>query len=248
MRAFWRGVLFLLVFSFALLAIAARFPVFDPVTADLPRPLRSAVATLAVHENVGVDPDPVTRALALDPENAAAWSRRCTAFMGMTPGERLADCRHAVALHPTTADLRAFGSALEDQGEFCGAEDAYRRALDTPEAAGQRPLVLREEARAALTCGDMNGSLSALRAAAAIDLHEAESLETAPPAVRESLSNDHGYMSVVYQRMQQPDRANEECVAANPGLSACSCTLTLGGLSCTASGPILDASMESERP
>ncbi len=244
MRALWRGMLFLLVFSLALLALAARFPVFDPATADLPRPLRSTVATMAVYENVGVDPDPVARALALDPENAAAWSRRCTAFLGLDSTTRLEDCRHAVKLHASTADLRAYGSALEEQGEFCPAEDAYRRALDTTDAAGQRPLVLREESRAALTCGDMTGSLTALRAAEAIDLHEAGTQDTVAPAVRESLSSDRGYMSVVYRRLQQPDKANEECVAANPGLSACSCELTPGGLSCTPSGPVLDASSQ----
>ena len=253
MRVVRRLLLFLVVLPFTLMALAARFPAFDPVTLSLPHPVRAAVATLAVHESPGVEAAPVFRALALDPENAAAWNKRCTAFLGVDAGERLSDCRRAVELHPTTASLRALGSALEEQGDVCPAAAAYGRALETPDASGQRPLILREQARAALDCGDTAASLDALHRAETLDLREAGTADPLVPALRDALSSDHAYLSIVYRRLHQPDQANLECVAANPGYSSCTCERSAAGFSCTPggpvlTGPVLDASTTPPQP
>jgi hypothetical protein len=52
-------------------------------------------------------------------------------------------------------------------------------------------------------------------------------------AVRESLASDRGYMSVVYDRLNQSEKAKQMCTEANPGSPGCSCELTGNALICS---------------
>ncbi len=219
MREIWRMTLLAAVSVTLMFAAAARICKLDPVTMRMPHFVRSMVATLAVHENT-IGPNALNRALTIDPQNTAAWSRRCTAYVGKDAAERLNDCQHAVSLRDSAANLRGEASAQEETGDVCAAEGTYRAALKTLKV--QRPYVMRDQARAALACGDVGGSLAALR--------EAESADTATP---ENLAVDHGYMAVVYDRMDQPEKARQMCSEANPGYGNCTCELTGSGLNCS---------------
>lgn len=235
MRVFWRSLLLFGVGSSVMLLGAARLCLLDPLTVRMPHAVRSAVATLAVHEN-GIGPNALNRALRLDPDNAAAWGRRCTAYVGKDAGERLDDCRRAVSLRATEANYRAEAAALEETGDPCAAEEAYGRALGDRDTF-QRAYVMRDQARTALACGDMNTSLAALKSAEEVDERNASLSEEAANSGRDGLAADRGYMAVVYDQMHQPQKAQEMCSAANPGYGSCTCQLTGSGLSCAKSGP-----------
>ena len=222
MRRIWRNLSILIVGGGALLCAQARLCRFDSLTMQLPHPIRSLVATIAVHEN-GVGPNALDRALMIDPENAAAWGRRCDAYVGSNPQERLADCRKAVSLEDSAANLRAEGAAFEEAGDSCGAASTFRAALGKRDLRMQKTYVMRDEARTALACGDAQGSLVALRTAEEVDKHDQS----------DGLSVDRGYMSVVYDKLNQPQKAKEMCTEANPGYGSCTCTMGSGGPSCT---------------
>jgi tetratricopeptide (TPR) repeat protein len=235
MRVFWRSLLFVLVGVSAALLSAARFCRLDPLTIRMPHAIRSVVATLAVHEN-SIGPNALNRAITIDPGNAAAWGRRCIAYVGKDAAERLNDCRRAVALRATGANYRAEATALEDTGDSCAAEAAYRTALSQRDIV-HRAYVLRDQARAALACGDINGSLAALKSAEEFDQHNLLLSEAAAISGRDGLAADRGYMSVVYEQMHQPQKAREMCSEANPGFGSCTCQLTGAGLSCSQNAP-----------
>ena len=148
MSELWRGLCIAILCAIALLSLAARFPALDTISLDLPHPLRSLVATLAVRESTPVAGS-LDRALAIDPDNAAAWGRRCTAYMGNDPADRLADCQKAVALKADAANLRGEAAALEENGDPCAAERSYRAAREHGDLFGQRTYVMRDQARAA---------------------------------------------------------------------------------------------------
>jgi hypothetical protein len=228
------------VFS-ALIVMEARFPSLDSLTLHEPRPMRSLVGHLALRE-YGAGDTGLDRVLRLDPNNALAWERRCTAFLGATQAEWVSDCQHALKLQANGANYRLVGSAQEQANQYCAAEASYRTAEAQPDMAGQRPFLLRDAARAALDCGDASASLDMLRSAEQLDQRSAD-LAVAPDETqraRDGLSSDHGYMAVVYQQMNRPDKARHMCFEANPGYGDCSCQLTGTGLVCTpAASPTL---------
>ena len=140
MREFWRIALLVTVSVVMMFAAAARVCKLDPLTMRMPHFIRAMVATLAVHENT-IGPNALNRALTIDPDNTAAWSRRCTAYVGKDAAERLNDCQHAVSLRYSAANLRGEASAQEETGDFCAAEGTYREALNR--LVVQRPYVMR---------------------------------------------------------------------------------------------------------
>jgi hypothetical protein len=239
MRVFRQIVLFGLALFVVAVVAEARFPALDPITVQEPHPMRAVVAGLAMRE-LGPADNQVDRILSLDPKNARAWERRCSAAIGPSPATSVYDCRRAYELDASTANLRSVGSALESDGQSCEAEAIYRQAYEKPDLAVRKPLVLRDQARAALNCGHPEVSLRALEQAEQIDLAEATGVErdimqVADPsaAVRESLASDRGYMAVVYERMNQPERAKQMCTESNPGSPGCSCELTGNALICS---------------
>jgi hypothetical protein len=226
------------VFAF-LTIVEARFSALDPLTAHEPHPMRALVAGLAMRELGPADND-VDRILRLDMQNARAWERRCTAAIGPSPAASVFDCERAYELDSSAANLRAVGSAEESAGQVCDAEATYRQSYDKPDLSVRKPLVLRDEARAALECGHPQISLAALGQAEQLDLAEStdtprDPTQVADPsaAVRESLASDRGYLAVVYDRMHRPDKAKEMCTEANPGSPGCSCELAGSALICS---------------
>ncbi len=210
--------------GFVLLCAQARFAQLDDFTLSLPESVRSLVATIAVHEG-DISPEALDRALGLDPDNPAAWSIRCASYVAVNPHERLADCAHAVNLRHSVANLRAYAAALEENGSPCAAQASLQEVLVRPDLPGQRTYVMRDQARAALACGDISSSLVALHSAEEID----QSNES------DGLAVDRGYMSVVYDRIHESDQAKEMCSKANPGYASCTCELSNRGLSCSLS-------------
>ncbi len=224
MRVILRTISIVLLAGFVLLCAEARFAHLDGFTVALPGSVRALVATIAVQES-DISPDSLDRALALDPDNSAAWSRRCTSYVATTPQEREADCVRAVNLRRSAANLRALAAALEDNGAPCAAQASLQEALGRPDLLGQRTDAMRDQARAALACGDISGSLVALRSAEEID----QSNES------DGLAADRGYMSVAYDRIHDPEKAKEMCSRANPGYASCTCELANTGLRCSPS-------------
>jgi tetratricopeptide (TPR) repeat protein len=231
-------LVFLVVFA-VLVAFEARFPALDPLTVKEPHPVRALVAGLAMRE-LGPADNQVDRILALDPSSARAWERRCTAAIGPSPATSVYDCQRAYEFDPSAANLRAVASAQESAGQACEAEATYREAYNKADLGVRKPLVLRDEARAALTCGHPGTALQALEQAEVYDLAEStdtprDPTQVADPsaAVRESLAADRGYMAVVYERMNQSDKAKQMCTAANPSSPGCSCELTGNALTCS---------------
>ena len=221
MRGRGRKLTAIVVCVLVLFSVQARFPLLDAITLRLPHPVRSVVATLAVYEN-NQEPAALTRALRLDPDNAAAWGRRCTAYVGNNSAERLEDCRRAVALRASATNLRGEASALEEDGDFCAAERAYRDSLGETEFSGQRPYVMRDMALSALSCGHVQASLETLQAAEEMDSRNGS----------DGVAADRSYLSVVYEAMNDRGRARQMCSEANPGYGGCSCELTSTGVSC----------------
>jgi tetratricopeptide (TPR) repeat protein len=230
MRAIWIRLVLISACVCVVLLAEARFTALDGFTLKMPHPLRAIVATLTVHEN-GASAAALDRALTIDPDNTAAWGRRCSAYVGKDATERLYDCQRAVALRASAANLRGEASALEESGNFCAAEATYRAALTKADVVGQRAYVMRDQARTGLACGDVSGSLTALRSAEEIDTRNAaEAGQNA--SGRDGLAADRGYMAVVYDRMNQPQKAKELCAEANPAYASCTCELTGSGVSC----------------
>jgi tetratricopeptide (TPR) repeat protein len=226
-------VLVLLAFS-ALIVVEARFAVFDGLTVHEPGPMRSLVGRLALRESGSGNAD-LDRVLVLDPNNTLAWERRCTAFLGATQAEWVSDCRHALTLEASGANYRLMGSAQEQASQYCAAEASYRAAIAQPDMIGQRPVVLRDAARAALNCGDPAASLNLLHTAEQLDQASASNALAPEDSqrARDGLASDRGYMAVVYQQTNQPDKARQMCFEANPGYGNCSCQLTGTGLICS---------------
>jgi hypothetical protein len=234
MRVIWRSSLLLVFVLSALIVFEARFPWLDSLTVHEPRPMRSLVGRLALREYGPGDAD-LDRVLRIDPRNTLAWERRCTAFLGPTQADWVSDCQHALKLEASGANYRLVGAAQEQAGQYCAAEDSYRTAVVQPDMMGQRPVVLRDAARAALNCDDPAASLSLLHSAEQLDETSA-GIAAAPEEsqrARDGLASDHGYMSVVYQKMNQPEKARQMCFEANPGYADCACQLTGNGLVCT---------------
>jgi hypothetical protein len=239
MRVFRQMLLVIVFFGAILVLVEARFPSLDPITVYEPHPMRAMVSSLAMRE-LGPADNEVDRILMLDQKNARAWERRCTAAIGPSPAQSVSDCQRAYDLDPSAANLRAVASAQEADFEFCQAEVSYRKAYEKPDLTVRKPLVLLDEARAALSCGHPQVALEALRQAEQLDLADSTDVEQDPTqvadpsaAVRESLAADRGYMAVVYDRINQPETAKQMCTEANPGSPNCSCELTGNALICS---------------
>ena len=239
MRVFRQVLLVLFFVGFILIVTEARFPELDPITIHEPHPMRAAVAAVAMHELGPADND-VDRILRLDMKNARAWERRCTAAIGPSPASSVYDCERAYEFDRSAANLRAVASAQEAAGRVCEAENSFRQAYQKSDLSVRKPLVLRDEARAALACGHPAVALNSLREAEVLDLADStdtprDPTQVADPsaAVRESLASDRGYMSVVYERLNEADKAKQMCTEANPGSPGCSCELTGNALICS---------------
>jgi tetratricopeptide (TPR) repeat protein len=236
MRVVLRSLILVVVVVSALVVFEARFPGLDSVTVHEPRPMRTLVGRLALREYGSGEAD-LDRVIRLDPNNTLAWERRCTAFLGATQAEWVSDCQHALKLETSGANYRLMGSAQEQASQYCAAEASYRAAVAQPDMLGQRPVVLRDAARAALSCGDPSASLNLLHTAEQLDEASASSASAPEETQRahDALASDHGYMSVVYLEMNQPDKAKEMCFEANPAYADCACQLTGTGLVCSPS-------------
>ena len=239
MRVFRQILLVAFVVFFAMVVTEARFPGLDPITMDEPHPMRALVADLAMRELGPADND-VDRILRIDQKNARAWERRCTSATGPSPASSVYDCERAYELDPSAANLRAFASAQESAGQVCEAEMSFHQARERSDLSVRKSLILRDEARTALNCGHPEISLKVLEEAEQLDLADStdtprDPTQVADPsaAVRESLVSDRGYMSVVYDRLNQSEKAKKMCTEANPGSPGCSCELTGNALICS---------------
>lgn len=240
MRVFQQSLVVVAILLLIGVLAEARFPEMDGVTMHEPHLLRAAVAGFAMRE-LGPEDNEVDRVLMLDPENARAWERRCTAALGPSPGQSVGDCERAYTLDPSLPNLRALASAEEVDGRFCDAEGTFKQALGRQDPEVRRPAMLRDEARVALACGHAETALESLQQAEELDAQLAAGAErqviptyeqTAGMA-RESLAFDRGYMAAVYERMNQPEKARQMCTEANPDSPNCSCELTGNALTCS---------------
>jgi tetratricopeptide (TPR) repeat protein len=236
MRPVWWGLLFAVVcmpMVFVLFLIpAAKYPSMDSLTLKLPMGIRRTVAELAL-QKVGYGNEAagkIDRAIKLDPESAAAWSRRCgmNAF-DPAPTADMATCQKAIGLDPSAENFNGLGLAQEQARDYCTAEDSFTRAIKESE---NNPGFLRNMARAALRCGHTGASSAGFEVAEGLDAKAAADPDD-DGDTKNDLLRDREYLAVVYGRLNEQAKAQESCAKAHPGWKACHCELNDSGVACS---------------
>jgi tetratricopeptide (TPR) repeat protein len=169
--------------------------------------------------------------LALDPDNATAWARTCSAELySDAQKDALEPCRRAVALNDTSNNYYNLGKAEEAGGEECDASDAYLKSSQK-NSTGNGYVYMEGLGRAALRCGkDPYLALAGLRGA--LDL-EAKDLEASDPKdddddtadERTDLATDRKYWAVLQIRLHDGKALAEACSAIDVKWKHCACGL-----------------------
>jgi tetratricopeptide (TPR) repeat protein len=212
-----------------MLVAAARYPAMDSFTMKLPATVQTTVAELVLQKTFyGKDAGKgIDRALRFDPENADAWSRRCTNNFDKTRPDP-ATCRKAIALQPTAWNFNGLGGAQERAKDFCAAEDSYTSAI---RAEANDANYLRNMARAALRCGHTGASVAGFEVAEGLDAKAAADPDD-DGDTKDDLLSDREYLAVAYDRTNQPAKATAICAKAHTDWKACHCELTETGVKC----------------
>jgi tetratricopeptide (TPR) repeat protein len=212
------------------LVIAARYPAMDSFTMSLPSGIRATVAELTMR-NAGFDKNAaqrIDRTIRLDPESSDAWSRRCQMNFGGEKYETAA-CSKAVSLEPTAWNYNKLGAAQESDKNYCAAEDSYTSAI---RASSNSSLYLRNMARAALRCGHVGASIAGFEVAEGLDAKPADDPDDEED-VKKDLQTDREYLTVAYNRSNQPAKATAVCAKAHADWKTCGCELTDTAVTCS---------------
>jgi tetratricopeptide (TPR) repeat protein len=212
------------------LLLAVRWTKMDATTMKLPFALRSMVVE-ALLQKAGAGPDSgpkLDRVLRIDPSNVKAWGQRCTGWDDKDdPKVIVKACTTAVGFEGTNSNWYGLGRADENAGDYCGAEIAFAKAVETD---SDKTDYYDEEQRgqSALRCGHLNGARSGLERA--IDL---ETSSLAQPDqdqdeiddTTQDLLDDREYLIVTLDRQHETKLAKDVCSVAHPDWSGCACTL-----------------------
>jgi tetratricopeptide (TPR) repeat protein len=227
-----------------LIVVAAKYPAIDAFTTKLPEGVQTTVADLILQKAAyGKDTaNGIDRALRFDPENADAWTRRCHGNLNETPSDQGA-CRKAIALEPTAWNFSGLGAAQEQAKDFCAAEDSYTNAI---REATNDAYYLRNMARAALRCGHTGASVAGFEVAEGLDAKAAADPDE-DDDVKTELLSDREYLSVAYDRTNQPVKATAICTKAHTDWKTCHCELTETSVSCSDAPPASLSKNEQKR-
>jgi tetratricopeptide (TPR) repeat protein len=243
-----------LAFTIYLFA-AAKLPALDRVTLALPMGVRAPVAEIAMRKT-GHGKDSakkIDRVLQLDPNNSAAWERRCTSARG---NDVIPSCTKAIDVDPTSRNYYALGIAQREAKDFCAAEASFSAA--TKRINRDDADIMRNLGVAALRCGQLSDSQAVLqvvekidaktagKAAASTSVQSTDGVDYIVPTdpksddqdddvyhAKTDLVLDREYLAVVYDRSKEPAKAVEACSKAHPEWKACHCELTDKAVACT---------------
>ena len=87
-------------------------------------------------------------------------------------------------------------------------------------------------ARAALRCGHTGASVAGFEVAEGLDAKAAADPDE-DDDVKSDLLSDREYLSVAYDRTNQPAKATAICAKAHTGWKTCHCELTETGVKCS---------------
>jgi tetratricopeptide (TPR) repeat protein len=218
-----------LVFVLFLVA-AARYPAMDSFTTSLPSSIRATVAELTMRK-MGFGKDAaqrIDRTIRLDPENSDAWSRRCHMTFDDNKID-MAACSKATSLDPSPWNYNELGAAQEHEKNYCAAEESYTSAI---RGSSNSSLYLRNMARAALRCGHAGASVAGFEVAEGLDAKPVEDPDDADD-VKADLQVDREYLTVAYNRTNQPAKATAVCAKAHADWKTCDCELTDTDVKCS---------------
>jgi tetratricopeptide (TPR) repeat protein len=258
-RLLW-GV-FIVILSLPLLFagylfVAARSPALDRITLRLPMDVRSPVAQIALR-SVGYgkgSSERIDRILQLDPENAVAWTRRCSNQSSGSVAERLGNCKRAATLDPSRWNFNRLGLIQQEAKDFCAAEESFTIATtgtqrSTRSSAGMvvsldgnepNAIFLRNMGIAAVRCGHIPAGRAGLEVAedldeksVAKDAADPESDDDDVDDDKADLALDREYLAAVYDQVGEPVKAAEACSKAHVGWTPCHCELTDKAVACS---------------
>jgi hypothetical protein len=215
------------------LLLAVRLPKMDALTMRMPMSVRSTVAA-SVLTNVpwgkkgsqGID-----RVIALDSENADAWSRRCTNLWKDAGAAQLQACEKAVALQKTAPNLNNLGRAQEKMGDECAAEESFTQASSAA-SSGTDYTYVENMGRASLRCGKAYDARAGLETAINLEsrnLRAPDQDEDDIADYKEDQLADREYLIVTFDRMHDSANAQTTCSVAHPDWKGCACSLDAKG-------------------
>ena len=223
------------------LLLASRWQKMDPTTAHAPLFLRQAVASVILQKTTyGKESLPrIDRILRLDPQNAEAWQRRCSASAwGKSPN--LKDCETAVKFAGGPGDYYNLGHIEEAAGDPCTAEDNYTEAVSKTSANPDTDY-LEAMGRSALLCNHLPASRAGYEVAATTQqkwLNQSDLDQDEIDDAKKNLLADQESLIVIYHRQHDDLLAGQTCTAAHPNWKVCSCDIdTKGAASCTEAKP-----------
>ncbi len=219
-------------------AAEARYPGLDPLTLHNPSFLREFVGEVAITW-VGYGKDSASRldrVLRLAPNNAEAWTRRCSEQNYAGLDQAFAACTKAVSLSPMQWNYNNLGRAQEKRHDPCAAEDSFNVA--NMKAAWADTYILREFGEASLECGHV--------AAAVNEFEQAEKKDAQQVAVaaaenededdlqeeKDDLATDRDWLILVYGRYGSMTEAAQMCSTVHPAWKTCSCNIGAKGVQC----------------
>ncbi len=219
----------------ALVAAEAFSPRLDGLTVRNPRMMRSLVGEVAMTK-VGYGKDSgkqLDRVLKLDPENAEALGRLCTANVNTGSGQALQTCRKALAQDPSELNYNGLGLAQEKAGAFCDAEDSFTTANSKVNA--RDAYVLSNMGRVALKCGHAAAAVASFEIAEGKDVQDvvvAKAEGEDEDDARDTLLQDREWLIVAYGRNGNMKQAAAMCATAHPTWKTCSCSFDDKGVHC----------------
>jgi tetratricopeptide (TPR) repeat protein len=229
----------------AIFVTAAYVPALDKLTLSMSPDIRTAVADAAMQKaGHGTPAIPgLERVLRLDPDNAAALTRLCSARTAarLSLPERAAAiplCRKAVARARSSENFYNLGTAQEASGDPCAAQTSYNAANSAESGEVDN---LRAMGRTSLACSDVTGSVAEFEVARDLD---AKSIADPGQDVddrddeADDLQLDQQWLVIAYTAANKPKLAAQACSAAYPMWKSCSCTLQAGKPSCKESPPV----------
>jgi hypothetical protein len=182
---------------------------------EMPDTVRTSVAGLAMSavKYAKAEDAKVARVIRLDPDNAAAWTWRCSTQPNDDAKVALAACQKAIQLTSMERNAEGLGRAQERLGDFCAAEESFTMANHNANAGDAD--VLRSMGRMALTCGHTAGAVAIFEVAVDTDTKQNED---------EDVTLDYEWLVVANNADHKPAGAAEACSKAQKDWKSCDCS------------------------
>lgn len=230
-----------LLFVLAMMS-AVRWPSLDAKTANAPEMFRTMVAdTLMQGVGFGKDSLPAaSRAVKINPENGAAWTRLCTTKLNDDDApvdSKLSDCLQSNRYDHTKWSEYRVARVYEMQGRECDAQAQYEKANNTGGLGENGYTMMEAMGRSSLRCGrelwaakaELINSIELIDK----DLKSPDADDEDADEERNDQLQDRKYLSVALADLHDPAGARDSCLAVDKSWKSCSCSLdTKGQVSC----------------